>query len=200
MQDSVGLRLGVETAVRYNILGSLDKIITRRSPPPVVDADWDMSHRTLKIALILGLVLSLALWALSYFHVSYRCSAGQRFYGVSVSRGCFVLGGAWADPISPSQSGWRSAGFFTQLQTDWTPRYYNGERDWLGLQYGTWSIRFPFWIPVAALGFLLVLYRGLPRLRLLKRIKSSLCARCGYDLRGSTERCPECGTEFISNN
>ncbi len=166
----------------------------------MVDADWDMSHRTLKIALFLGLLFNLALWALSYFHVSYRYSAGQRFYGVSVSRGCLVLGGAWADPISPTRSGWRSGGFFTQLQADWTPRYYAGERDWIGLQYRTWSLRFPFWIPVSALGFLLVLCRSLPRLRLLKRIKSDLCVQCGYDLRGSTERCPECGTEFLSNN
>ena len=85
----------------------------RNASPPVIDADWDMSHRTLKIALFLALLFSLALWALSYFHVSYCWSAGQRFYVVSVSRGCFVLGGASAGPISRSQWRWSCAGFST---------------------------------------------------------------------------------------
>ena len=33
-----------------------------------------------------------------------------------------------------------------------------------------------------------------------KRKKLGLCLKCGYDLRGSRERCPECGTEFGAMN
>ncbi len=44
----------------------------------------------------------------------------------------------------------------------------------------------------------IALVRG-PLLRRRKRKKFGLCLKCGYDLRGSNGRCPECGTEFESS-
>jgi hypothetical protein len=58
----------------------------------------------------------------------------------------------------------------------------------------TWTV--PFW-------FVLLLFAALPARSVLvlthhrrtrQRLVAGLCPTCGYDLRGSTERCPECGT------
>lgn len=49
-------------------------------------------------------------------------------------------------------------------------------------------------------GILDVLVRVIPQRRRETeqtwRLRNGLCLRCGYDLRGSSERCPECGTPF----
>jgi len=48
----------------------------------------------------------------------------------------------------------------------------------------------PFWlIALAAAGLLLALAHA--RRRYL--VRPGLCAKCGYDLRGTPDRCPECG-------
>ena len=54
------------------------------------------------------------------------------------------------------------------------------------------SVTLPYWPPAAALA-------ALPALRLAgfvrrrKRVKRGLCPNCGYDLRATPGRCPECG-------
>lgn len=51
---------------------------------------------------------------------------------------------------------------------------------------------FPFWMVVAPLGIILSV--KLKTLREYKhRVKMGLCLHCGYDLRASIDRCPECG-------
>ena len=55
--------------------------------------------------------------------------------------------------------------------------------------------RIPLWMPTllfAGLSYISVA----PLYRRRKRKKLGLCVKCGYDLRASKDRCPECGQEF----
>lgn len=59
---------------------------------------------------------------------------------------------------------------------------------------GTWnSMRTPLWLP-SGLFLMVPVYSCGLFLRRHKRKKRGLCLNCGYDLRASRERCPECGT------
>ena len=75
------------------------------------------------------------------------------------------------------------------LKTLWYPR-----SDSYGFQ--SWYLSVPFWIPTVVFSGLLCSLYGVGFLRRRKRKKLGLCIQCGYDLRASKERCPECGEEF----
>jgi hypothetical protein len=50
----------------------------------------------------------------------------------------------------------------------------------------------PHWVAVACFGALPACW-SLRRYRRVDRRRRGLCERCGYDLRGTPDRCPECG-------
>ena len=65
--------------------------------------------------------------------------------------------------------------------------------------YGSVTLKespLPFlaWVTIwlAVLGYLHLL----PYVRRRRRVKFGLCLKCGYDLRASKDRCPECGETF----
>ncbi len=78
------------------------------------------------------------------------------------------------------------------------PRWLTGSasRQKLTLGAPKWSIAVPLWLPVLAFATPIAWQVISPVHRRRKRKKLGLCVKCGYDLRGSKERCPECGTEF----
>jgi hypothetical protein len=60
-----------------------------------------------------------------------------------------------------------------------------------------WEIGFPAWFVVAITLPAWPLLWLVRVLRIRHRDRRGLCRECGYDLRASTERCPECGTATV---
>jgi hypothetical protein len=99
----------------------------------------------------------------------------------------------------PNAGGWKyvldDRGQYFGFFIDWSPaRPYNFEFEG---QYRLRVVGVPHW-------FLCLLFAGpgaawFVRRRKLAiesfRLRRGLCARCGYDLRATKDRCPECGTE-----
>ena len=141
-----------------------------------------MLRKTLTILSLIGLLLSVGLWGVSYWQVVWGNRALDVFIAARNGVLSFgTLGGTYY--IGEFRAiGWKG------LQTDWWP-------DWFVIsKSGTLFIRLPLWIPVLCFRF--PLYLALPFHRRRKRKKLGLCLKCGYDLRGSEKRCPECGTGF----
>jgi predicted RNA-binding Zn-ribbon protein involved in translation (DUF1610 family) len=58
------------------------------------------------------------------------------------------------------------------------------------------SINFPLWLPAVAM--VLASAAGVVDLISIRHQKLGLCVACGYDLRASRDRCPECGLAIES--
>ncbi len=150
-----------------------------------------MFRKTLTIFSLIGLLLSVGSWAASYFKVEY-VSARRQTNSVRVANGLLRVSQSmliYKEP-DPSWIGLHSSGF-TGFHTSWTPSYSYDKNPRLGY----WRVAIPFWIP-ASLFSIVLLPPLVQSYRRRKRKKLGLCVKCAYDLRGSKERCPECGTAF----
>jgi hypothetical protein len=56
------------------------------------------------------------------------------------------------------------------------------------------GIALPFWLLAILCGVAPVLRWNPRRLCRRRRLAAGLCPACGYDMRATPERCPECGT------
>ena len=62
------------------------------------------------------------------------------------------------------------------------------------------AVGISMWMPPATFALLLVFCLSPIPFRRSKSKKLGLCVKCGYDLRGSKERCPECGLSLEKRN
>ena len=160
-----------------------------------------MLRKTLTIFSLIGLLISVGLWGVSYFNLSYfsrsiiiRVSQGaissERALDILVARVQALRRAHGSDRISRFPywvEGWHVGGF-EDLSTDWRPSMDSN------------GVIVPLWVPSVIFALLSYFTGFLPLYRRRKRKKLGLCVKCGYDLRASKDRCPECGEEFVSTS
>jgi hypothetical protein len=95
---------------------------------------------------------------------------------------------AWAEPGFEYPPGGVHGGGFAYERAQYIPLARNAK------PIGYLTLMMPHW-------FLVALFAIAPSIELRRRIKASrrrsgfgICRKCGYDLRATPDRCPECGT------
>ena len=148
-------------------------------------------------ASVIFLVASIGMWIRScrtQDHFIRYYPGGSLFVE---SDGCSIL--IWHDP-NPFKA--KLLGYPGWTYERWSVRRSNelwGHFDVTVDRRGGISLRIPYW-------FICIVFCVVPTAVLLtfrarrraSRRQRGLCASCGYDLRASTERCPECGSKIAT--
>ena len=173
-----------------------------------------MIRKMLTIISLLGLALSLALWGASYFNVVRATHRNNSPIVISGVMNENWQGGSLALIGGALKYGMGGFGYWPLRdgRVFQASPWWFGEQD-IEAQPPRWISRGPtglgtHWrfvyisgrVLVLPLGLPTVLFGILPTIALVRlrhhrrRRKLGLCMKCGYDLRGSTNRCPECNT------
>jgi len=165
--------------------------------------------------IVVGLLLSISilvflaastLWVSSYsrFYLVQRFLKTSRQFQIATEPGRLVLSTTYYPPETYGERysdewDWRSDDLPYYDQTPWKWSRLGFETN--HITYGfpgsarTDNVAIPFWsICVLTVAWPVVLLCRITRGR--RRFRSGHCRVCGYDLRASLERCPECGTAY----
>ena len=161
-----------------------------------------MIRKTLTILSLIGLLLSVGLWGASIVGMGFY----EKFSNPQVSVAWLAKGSLHVAtfPLSNPQNYAPAlkSNFFVifggnfrhapNKKTTWhlLPVFFSPD-----LPPDDWSLSVPLYIGILLFGAY-PLWMALPFHRRRKRKKLGLCVSCGYDLRASKDRCPECGTPF----
>jgi hypothetical protein len=172
-------------------------------------AMWRWLIYALSVLCLILVVGTVALWVRSYWvrdSLGYTVEAPYAFTSISTAPGeiVFIRTNAWALGIMSKEppKGWhRTTSQYASMPAQFAPK-----------EFPVFSVRFvwqrvappfggepgliialPTWVPFLLLSIVAVVPAVRPWRRHRRR-KRGLCEKCGYDLRASPERCPECGT------
>jgi hypothetical protein len=174
----------------------------------------------LKLLLLLLTIPLAAVWAYSYRHSDslVRWQAGGRYFRITSGFGalrCCTSGGC---PFQYSSGGW----WWIRVEPDflwfapprfpiyhdargrmWLPPHIIGQEGWHKLATAAGgpsqpaTVRVPYWVLVIALAIPAcapLMLRSIGTWFAARRAGRGFCSKCGYDLRATPGRCPECGT------
>ena len=151
------------------------------------------------VSVVLGVAAG-ALWVRSYHYYDIlKTNLGDRLGGAHAYKGEMLL---YYDDfaVSYERPGWISipanlgvdGGFADRCRWRFAGFGIDEAGGKLRSHYG-YVVVFPHW-SVVALAAMLPVWWCVRSWRAQRRNLSGLCATCGYDLRATPDRCPECGT------
>jgi len=131
----------------------------------------------------LALVILTSAWLLSYWHLAWDFPGRQCH--VFVWQGILEFAYSHKAADSSEIPLTNTFGSFRYFALRWLPTYVHTARGW--------SMHLPIWIAVLPFAIAPTLYivRGNQADR---RRRRGLCMACGYDVRWSGSKCPECGS------